>query len=179
MRAALAPVFDMPIGTKLEYATPTNDMPDPRSLLEYIDTMIALCFSNEGALLGNNGFGSYALASVSEGRFLRSAPVYAERIASGLSELLHLMIRFNHPAPETIEVWPSYTFRFAGSQDASRWVADMTLLSQNRVWEWPEIVRHQAAANMGLPSDAFDNWRGDTPIAMPGGDATFVPGEAE
>lgn len=168
MRATIAPVLDMPIGTKLQYTTPTNDMPDIRPILEYLDTMIALCFHNEGALLGSQSFGSYAMASVSDSKFMRAAPVYASRIARAFTEILHHTIRWNHPDPDSIEVWPVYTFRFAGTQDASKWADDMVKLANARVWTWPDEPRRMAAANMGLSVDAFDSWEKVASIVEPG-----------
>jgi hypothetical protein len=127
-------------------------------MLEYIDQLMALVMSNEGAMLGTASFGSYALASVADNRFMRAAPVYAGAIAEFLTRLLRLMIRWNHSAPDTITDWPEYRFRFAGTQDASRWAADMQVLVSSQVWTWPDEARRMAAANMGLSVDAFDRW---------------------
>jgi hypothetical protein len=162
LQAQVAPVLPMYAGVEVSYASPTNQMPDIRPMLEYIDALMALVFSNEGALLGSQSFGSYAMASVADNRFMRSAPVYAEAIAETMTELLHWMIRWNHPNPDAIEVWPVYGYRFAGTQDATRWAADMMVLVAAQVWTWPEEARRMAAANMGLSSLAFDNWTGGT-----------------
>lgn len=158
MEAQIAPVLPMPIGARVDYAVPTASMPDIRPMLEYIDALMALVFSNEGALLGSQSFGSYAMASVADNRFMRSAPVYAKCIADMYTELLHWMIRWNHSDPDSIQNWPEYTYRFAGTQDATRWAADMQVLVSAQVWTWPDAARRMAAANMGLPPDAFDNW---------------------
>jgi hypothetical protein len=163
LQAQVAPVLPMYAGVEVSYASPTNQMPDIRPMLEYLDALMALVFSNEGALLGSQSFGSYAMASVADNRFMRSAPVYAEAIAETMTELLHWMLRWNHPAPDTIEVWPVYGYRFAGTQDATRWAADMQVLTSAQVWTWPEEARRMAAANMGLSSTAFDDWQGASP----------------
>jgi hypothetical protein len=160
LQAQIAPVLPMDVGIEVEYVTPTNQMPDIRPMLEYVDALMALVFSNEGALLGSQSFGSYAMASVADNRFMRSAPVYAEAIAETMTELLHWMLRWNHPDPDSIEVWPVYGYRFAGTQDATRWAADMQVLASAQVWAWPDEARRMAAANMGLSSTAFDNWTG-------------------
>jgi hypothetical protein len=157
MRAGLAPVLPVPIGAKLEYQTPTNNIPDVTPMLQYLDQMIALCFSNEGAILGS-GFGSYALAKVQDDKFMRAAPVYAKRIAKTLSYLMRMMILWNHSDPESIAIMPKYGFRFAGTQDSSAWTRDMAVLVQSRVWDWPIEARRQAAVNMGLSADAFNTW---------------------
>jgi len=176
MRSALGPVLDVPAGLKVEYQTPTGDMPDARGLLEYIDNMIALVFSNEGALLGTQSFGSYAMASVSDSKFMRAAPAYAGSISRVLTQLLHHAIRWNHSDFETVEHLPVYGFRLAGTQDASRWVADMQVLVNARVWTWPDVARRMAAANMGLPSSAFDTWESvKSAIQGEGGTEVEVP----
>lgn len=163
MEAQIAPVLPMPIGARVDYAVPTATMPDIRPMLEYIDALMALVFSNEGALLGSQSFGSYAMASVADNRFMRSAPVYAKCIADMYTELLHWMIKWNHSDPDSIAVLPEYTYRFAGTQDATRWAADMQVLVNSQVWTWPDAARRMAASNMGLPADAFDSWAvGDT-----------------
>jgi hypothetical protein len=163
LQAQIAPVLPMDPGVEVSYATPTNQMPDIRPMLEYLDALMALVFSNEGALLGSQSFGSYAMASVADNRFMRSAPVYAEAIAETMTELLHWMIRWNHPDVDSIEVWPEYGYRFAGTQDATRWAADMQVLTSAQVWTWPQEARRMAAANMGLSSTAFDEWTGASP----------------
>jgi len=160
IEAQIAPVLPMPIGARVDYVTPASQMPDIRPMLEYIDALMALVFSNEGALLGSQGFGSYAMASVADNRFMRSAPVYARVIADMYTELLHWMIRWNHSDPDSIVNWPEYNYRFAGTQDSTRWAADMQVLASAQVWTWPDAARRMAAANMGLPPNAFDNWTG-------------------
>jgi hypothetical protein len=160
IEAQIAPVLPMPIGARVDYVTPASQMPDIRPMLEYIDALMALVFSNEGALLGSQGFGSYAMASVADNRFMRSAPVYARVIADMYTELLHWMIRWNHSDPDSIEEWPEYGYRFAGTQDSTRWAADMQVLASAQVWTWPDAARRMAAANMGLPPNAFDDWTG-------------------
>lgn len=158
MSSATGPVLPVPTGVRVDYATPTGAMPDPRPMLEYLDQLMALVMSNEGAMLGTSSFGSYAMASVADNRFMRAAPVYAGAVAEFLTRLLRMMVRWNHSAPDEITHWPEYSFRFAGTQDASRWAADMQVLVSSQVWTWPEQARRMAAANMGLSVDAFDAW---------------------
>ncbi len=156
MRARLAPVIPLPIGMRLIYEVPTNQLPDVTPLLEYIDTQMALSFSNNGSLLGTRT-GSYALASVLENSFLRSAPSYASRIASGLTELMRWCVLFNHSDPDSIEEFPSYGFRFAGTQDASAWFADLSKATAGAdIRTLGQEVRHNGAANLGLSPTAFD-----------------------
>jgi hypothetical protein len=162
MDALTAPVLALPIGSKVDYATPTNAMPNMEPFIKYLDSLMALVMSNEGATLGSSSFGSYAMASVADDRFMRSAPVYASAVADSLTQLLHMMIKFNHRDPDSVTVWPEYSFRFAGTQDASRWAADMQVLVAAQVWTWPDEARRMAAANMGLSVEAFDEWVANT-----------------
>jgi hypothetical protein len=168
MRAEIGAVIAPPPGVEIKYVTPTSQMPDVKPMLDYLDSLMGLVMSNEGATIGNSSVGSYAMASVADNRFLRAAPVYANCIAEFLTTLLRLMVRFNHSDPDAIEVWPSYTFRFAGTQDSSRWAADMQVLVAAQVWTWPDEPRRMAAANMGLSIEAFDNWVGATSADVSG-----------
>jgi len=168
MRAGSGPVLAPPPGVRIEYATPTGEIPDVIPLLTYIDSLMGLVMSNEGATIGTSSVGSYALASVADNRFMRAAPVYASCVAELLTKLLRLMVRFNHSDPDSVEVWPSYTFRFAGTQDSSKWAADMQVLVAAQVWTWPDEPRRMAAANMGLSIEAFDNWVGATSADVSG-----------
>lgn len=158
LQASQGAAIRVPAGSRIEVASPTNTMPDIRPILEYLDALMALCFANEGSVLGTGSFGSYALASVADDRFMRSAPVYARAIADYLTDLLHLMIRHHHPDPSKIEIWPRYNYRFSGTQDASRWVEDMSKLIAAQVWTWPEEARHHASVTMGFSESAFDDW---------------------
>ena len=156
MRARLAPVIPLPIGMRLVYEVPTNQLPDVTPLLEYIDVQIALAFSNNGSLLGTRT-GSYALSRTMENSFLRSAPAYASRISAGLSQLMRWCVLFNHSDPDSIEEFPVYGFRFAGSQDASAWFEDLSKITAGAdIRTMQEEVRHNAAANLGLSPVAFD-----------------------
>ncbi len=119
LRARLGAVLPIPAGYRLEYQNPTTDMPDPKPILDYLDMMMALVFANEGALLGSQSFGSYAMAKTSDEKFMRSAPVYAERIAAALTKLLHTGLELNGVDLATVDELPCYGFRFNGTQDAT------------------------------------------------------------
>ena len=173
IRAEQGPVMGLAPGIRIEYATPAGQVPDVVPMMTYLDNLMGLVMSNEGATIGNSGVGSYALASVADNRFMRAAPVYANCIAEFLTTLLRLMIRFNHSNPDSVEVWPSYTFRFAGTQDSSKWAADMQVLVAAQVWTWPEEPRRMAAANMGLSIEAFDDWVGATSADVSGQQFVF------
>lgn len=176
LRSRLGAVLKVPEGFRVEYVNPSNDMPDPRPLLDYLDMMMALVFANEGALLGNQSFGSYAMAAVSDAKFMRSAPVYAERITSALTKVLHTGLRLNLGDKfDALPELPRYSFRFNGTQDASRYLADLAMTMNARPDTWPEEVRRAAAARLGLPVNAFDELEqpvtgGDDATPSPDGD---------
>lgn len=157
LRSRLPSVIPVPAGRTLRWENPSNDMPDPTPMLNYIDAMIALVFSNEGALLGTQSFGSYAMASVSDAKFMRSAPLYAGRIAKALTRLLHMGLRFNGVDLDELDELPLYGFRFNGTQDASKWLDDLVKTMGADTSSWPEEVRRAAAARLGLSSTALDN----------------------
>lgn len=156
LKGRIGGVLPVPAGRKLEFANPSNDMPDVIPLLTYLDTMMGLAFSNEGALLGNQSFGSYAMSQTSLERFRASAPAYAGRVAAALTKLLHIGLELNGHNPAEWDNFPVYTFRFNGTQDASKWLADLTTVMGANPAKWTDELRATAAAKLGLPSDAFD-----------------------
>jgi hypothetical protein len=168
MRARIAPAFEVPVGKKVEYLAPQNQMPDLKPMLEYIDFSIALAFSNEGALLGTQT-GSYALAISKESTLARGGVAYAQRVCAGLDQLMRWIVLFNYSKAAELVEWPSYGFRFAGSQDNSRWTADVAK-GLPLVADMPPEVRRMFAAGLGLSSNAFDD--------VPSNAAPDAPAEA-
>lgn len=166
MRSRLGAVLPIPAGYRLEYQNPTSDMPDPKPILDYLDMMMALVFANEGALLGSQSFGSYAMARTSDEKFMRSAPLYAGRIASSLTNLLHLGMELNGIDLATLPELPLYTFRFNGTQDASRFLGDLIQVMGANPARWPDEVKRAAAARLGLPADVFDQPMGTLDAAI-------------
>jgi hypothetical protein len=163
LRARIAPVVQVPPGKKVEYMTPASQMPDMRPLLEYLDFMMAMAFHSEGALLGTQT-GSYALAGAKESSFMRSAPQYALRMCSALDQLLKWHVQFNYSKADQLAEWPKYSFRFAGSQDQSKWTDDL-VKGLPAVQQMPPVVRRMWAGGLGLPANAFDNAEPATPPA--------------
>lgn len=156
MRSQLGPVLSLEPGIKVDYVVPNGKMPDPSAMLQYIDYLMALVLSNEGAMLGANDHGSYALAATMDGKFLRSAPIYAKSVCNALTDLLRVIIDANYSKADELIEYPKYTYRFAGTQDSSAWAKDMMMLYQAGIQDWPDEARRQAAVNMGLPVSAFD-----------------------
>lgn len=171
MRSRLPTVIPVPEGRSIRWENPSNDMPDPKPMLDYLDMMMAMVFSNEGALLGSQSFGSYAMAKTSDEKFMRAAPLYAGRVAAALTQLLHTGLRLNGFMPEELERLPKYGFRFEGTQDVSKWLADVTSVMNSSPQNWPDEVRKAAASRLGLPETAFDEMGSlymDEPARMPG-----------
>jgi hypothetical protein len=156
VRAQVAGGIPVPAGYGVQFVSPTGDMPDPKPMLDLIDHQMAMAFSNEGAVLGTNGIGSYAMASQKDVTFMRSAPSYAAVYINAFDRLLHKMLRWNYPDFNQLEELPKYQYRFAGAQDASAFAADLFKLAQSKIWEFSEPVRHNAAIAMNLPANAFD-----------------------
>lgn len=78
-------VFEMPDGRKFELISPQGQMPDFEPIKRYCDEQIAMALHGEGALLGQDGVGSYALADVTDNKALRAAPAQARRICSAIN----------------------------------------------------------------------------------------------
>lgn len=163
LKGRIGGVLPLPAGRTLSFANPSNEMPDIIPLLTYLDTAMGLCFSNEGALLGNQSFGSYAMASTSLERFRAAAPAYASRVTAALTELLHIGLKLNGIDCAQLPDIPRYTFRFNGTQDASKWLADATMVIGAQPDTWSDELRAAAAAKLGLPADAFDGIQYDEP----------------
>lgn len=157
MRSRLPSVIPLPEGRSIRWENPSSDMPDPKPMLDYIDMMMALVFANEGALLGSQSFGSYAMAKTSDEKFMRAAPMYAGRVASALTTLLLKGLALNGIETSELERLPRYTFRFEGTQDTSRWLEDLTKVMNANPASWPDEVRHSAASRLGLPETALDD----------------------
>jgi len=155
-RSRLPNVLPLPAGRELSWVVPNADMPDPKPMLDYIDMMMALVFSNEGALLGSQSFGSYAMALQSDARFMRSSPMYAGRVSAMFTQLLHLGLEFAGHDLRELEELPEYRFRFEGTQDSSAWLADAVSVMGSSPGAWPDDLRRSAAARLGLPESAFD-----------------------
>ena len=165
MRARLPSALVEPEGRTIRWESPTGDMPDVKPMLDYLDMMMALVFSNEGALLGSQSFGSYAMAKTSDEKFMRAAPLYAGRIATALTKLLHSGLELNGVDLDELERLPCYTFRFEGTQDVSKWLADVTNVMNSGAGNWPDEMRKAAASRLGLPETAFDGIEYDKPVA--------------
>ena len=157
LRSRLAAVLPVPAGIRVEYVNPTNDMPDPRPMLDYIDSMIALVFENQVSLLGSQSFGSYGMASVQQDKQFTASLLYADRVAIALTELLHATVLWNHSDPDSIVNLPRYTYRFKGTQNSSAWLADAAVLMGGApVTSWPEAMQREAATKLGLAPETFE-----------------------
>lgn len=157
MRAKIPAALPMPPGLDIDYMSPMRDMPDPLPFLRYLDELKAMAWANEGSTLGRNNYGSYAMANVADNRYMRSAPFYMNPLIKAYDHLMKLHVLWNFPQAEELELFPCYNFRFAGTQDASRWLADATATMAAQPWTWPEPMRRQAAQLLTLPPDCFDN----------------------
>lgn len=156
MRAKIPAALPMPPGLDIDYMSPMRDMPDPLPFLRYLDELKAMAWANEGSTLGRNNYGSYAMASVADNRYMRSAPFYMSPLIKAYDHLMKLHILWNFPQAEELELFPCYNFRFAGTQDASRWLADAVSTIAAQPWTWPEPMRRQAAQLLTLPPNCFD-----------------------
>lgn len=157
VRGRLPNAMPVPPGLDFEFENPTGDMPVPLQMIQQLHHLKSMAFSNEGAMLGAMNFGSYAMAHVADNKFMRSAPAYALSFVQVFNELLEAHIRYNFERVDEIELMPSYTFRFAGMQDASKWIADAISWWQAEPWNMPDSMREMGAAMLSLPKDVFDD----------------------
>jgi hypothetical protein len=144
---------NVPDGLKVETDYPGSSMPSFREVLDYCDTQIALPWNNEGSLLGQQSVGSYAMAAVSDNKFMRSAMYMNRKVSEPIDALLRLLARvYIGELPE----YPYLGFRLDGVQDQSRWIDDAVKVFSAGVLSWPEEARAAAAEKLGLSPAAFD-----------------------
>ena len=156
MRAKIPAALPMPPGVDIDYMSPMRDMPDPLPFLRYLDELKAMAWGNEGATLGRNNYGSYAMANVADNKYMRAAPFYMSPLIKAYDYLMRMHVLWNFPQADELELFPCYNFRFAGTQDASRWLADARDTIAAQPWTWPEPMRRQAAQLLTLPPECFD-----------------------
>lgn len=157
MRSRVPSTLPLQPGITIDYMSPLRDMPDPLPMLRYLDELKAMAWTNEGATLGRNNFGSYAMALSADNKFMRAAPHYALQFVKAYDELMRLHILWNYPDAHKLDLFPCYQARFAGTQDASKWISDIIAFWACQPWTMPEAIRRQAAALFGLAPDCFDN----------------------
>ncbi len=95
LRAQEAPSLRVPPGLKVEWMTPTNELPDPRPIVEWLATMISMPFLAEGTILGQGSVGSYGLGEVSDERWTRQVEDYGQDICEMFTRIAHAMIEWN------------------------------------------------------------------------------------
>jgi hypothetical protein len=143
---------NVPDGLKVETDYPGSSMPTFKDVLSYCDLMIALPWSNEGSLLGQKSVGSYAMASVSDNKFMRAAMYINRKVSEPIDALIRLLARVY---VGELEEYPYLGFRLDGVQDQSRWVNDAVNLFNAGVVSWPMEAKVAAAEKLGLSPDAF------------------------
>jgi hypothetical protein len=142
----------LPPGLKIESISPTGQMPSMLELIEYLDRMLLVPFSNEGSLLGMSGGGAYALGVVKERETLRTAPYYARLIADPINEIIRdLAIYELGEMPD----YPRLVWRMDGMEDASAWSKDALSMIQQPLADWPKPARAVALDKLDLPPDTF------------------------
>jgi hypothetical protein len=147
--------FKMPPGLRLDRLAAGGAMPDLLPMIEYIDRMMLVPFSNEGSLLGMVGGGAYALGVVKERETLRSAPYYARIIAGPINDALRdLVIYEMGPQPD----YPKLVWRMDGIEDASVWLADAVKVIGKPLAEWPKLARDVGLEKLKLPPNTFDDY---------------------
>lgn len=159
MLAMDTPTMIVPTGLTAEYIGPGGTAPDFQAQLEYLDSQIMLAFSNQGSLLGQQSVhGSYALASVADNDFMRSAPYYARVVARPINRLVRMI--FERVYGFDLDSYPEVRWRIGGAQDSSKWFADLEVFERVRPTLPPAVVT-AALEKLGLPPDAYDSTEAD------------------
>lgn len=142
----------LPAGMRLDTISPTGQMPSFLELIEYLDRMMLVPFSNEGSLLGMTGGGAYALGVVKERETLRTAPYYARLLADPLNEIIRDLAIYELGE---LDDYPKLVWRMDGMEDASAWSKDALAMIQLPLADWPKPARTVALDKLDLPADTF------------------------
>lgn len=152
-------VIELPDGRTLELISPDGMMPDFGPIKQYCDQQIAMALRGEGSLLGQNGTGSYALASVSDDKSLRAVPAYAQRICDALNGsrntpyqgTVRKMIdaRFGRPSDGR---YPMLRFSLNANAKSATWLADVGAAKRDGLIEWTPDDEAMVREHLGLPS---------------------------
>lgn len=153
----------LPPGLKIESISPSGAMPDFSALIDYLDRMMLVPFSNEGSLLGLVGGGAYALGVVKEREQLRTAPYYARLIIDPLNEVLRDIARYELGE---LDAYPQLVWRMDGVEDGSAWIKDALSAIQLPLADWPLPAREVATAKLGLPDNTFEQHDRDRQTAQ-------------
>lgn len=156
VRAVDKNTFTVPFGLLLRIHSVDGSFPQlVLDILEYLDLMMAMPFSNEGSFLGlQSSVGSYALGEVKDRQDLHSAFYYARNIARPINRLLKVWAQ--HDLGE-LEEYPRLRFRLDGLSDGSQWLSDVTqVMGGISAPQWPEKVREAAEDKLDLERGAFD-----------------------
>lgn len=148
-----APRLKLPAGLKIDSISPSGAMPQFGDLIDYLDRMMLVPFSNEGSLLGLVGGGAYALGVVKEREQLRTAPYYARLITDPLNEVLRDIARYELGE---MEAYPRLVWRMDGVEDGSAWIKDALSAIQRPLADWPLPAREVAVSKLGLPENTFE-----------------------
>lgn len=105
------PVFQLKWGAHVVMLSPQGQMPDFLNLIRYCDEKISQMLNAEGALLGQRGVGSLALADQRDSERLSSAYHWGDRIARTISEqVIREMVTRQGWLPVAPGCWPRLVF---------------------------------------------------------------------
>jgi hypothetical protein len=147
--------LSVPTGLLLEYVGAAGEMPKWVDVLQYIDTQIAIAFSTQGALLGQQGVGSHALSQTQDDVFLRAAPYYAQCVTKGLNKLLRRIFRAPPFNLRLIE-YPQVAWRMGAGQDPTTWLTSVKTLHEIALGLPPEVLK-AALEKLDLSPDAYND----------------------
>lgn len=155
-QAVEAPIYVLPDGLMAETPSPPGQMPLLEDLLRYCDEMIARPFSNEGSLLGHNQTGSYALASVQENKWMRTAPAYDRVIMAPINDMIRRMTRVKFG--QKLRAYPEMGMRLDSTTDTSSRMDDLVKANAGQpISQWPEAMQKQGLETLGMDPASLEN----------------------
>lgn len=117
-QAVQRPVYQLKYGAHVVMLSPSGQMPDMLPLIRYCDEKIAQLLNAEGALLGQSGVGSLALADQRDSERLASAYHWGDRIARTISEqVIREMVTRQGWLPAAPGCWPRLVFDLGMEDD--------------------------------------------------------------
>ncbi len=156
MVAMDTPAMHVPPGLILEYVGTKGEMPEYLETIKYCDQQIEMAFNNQGALLGQNQAGSWALSKTQDNAFLRGAPYWAQAcVTKSLNKLIRRILQAP-PFNLRLRHYPEVAWRLGASGDVGMWMEGIAKLIELAPKMPPEVLK-AALDKYELSPDAFND----------------------
>jgi hypothetical protein len=157
VRAVDRNTITKPFGIALEMLSVEGSFPTVvLDVLQYLDTLMAMPYSNEGGFLGlQSSVGSYKLGEIKDKQDLSSSFYYARNILKPWNRITKIACR---EAVGDLPEYPYWTFRLDGLTDDGRWIDDVAkVFGGIPAPDYPQGVRRALEQKLELEDGALDS----------------------